>query len=887
MAGEQTKRIMIPAGLLTALNDSYRIERELGAGGMATVYLARDLRHDRLVALKVLRPDLAAVLGADRFLAEVRTTANLQHPHILGLIDSGQAAGAVYYVMPYVAGESLRDRLTREKQLPVDDALRITTEVAHALDYAHRHGVIHRDVKPENILLQDGQAMVADFGIALAGTQATGGRMTETGMSLGTPQYMSPEQALGERDLTPRSDQYALACVLFELLAGEPPFTGPTVQSIVARVMTAEPEAITGRRSSTPPAVAAALARALQKVPADRFKSCGEFAEALRASPASGAAPNGTISAPARVASIPWLATSAGGLGLLALGALGSRVLWDTSKPKEVVRFEVSLPPDLRLPQLTTGRPFNISPDGRTLVFAAVDSDSQAGSERATGIYTRALDALEPRMVATGTARFLSFSRDGQALAYLAGSSVMRVSVNGGSPTRLGEVSQYVRGISWGAAGIVVGATTGGLLFFPNDGSAPRAITSVKGDSLVWHMHPLVLADEDHVVFTVRRGADVQLAITSLADSTVTSLGVGASPVGTVGDRLLYTGRDGAVMAAQLDAGRRTLGKPVSTGITADVEPDLGSTVAYSSAGTLVYSTGGQLSVPFVVTNNGAEQRIPVEPRAFVTARFSPDGSRVAFDAARMGASDIWVLNRQTGTMGRLTTDDSPGLSPEWSADGRRVLYVRPKSAFEVWERVADGSAPASLVQRPPFEALESVISPDGKWIAYRTLASVRRMRDVVALPLDSTDQREIVVEAGPFNEYGPRFSRDGRWIAYSSNESGRSEIYVRPFPGPGPRVQVTSAGGSWPVWGGSGRTLYFARNNEVLRVGTRADDQFLVTSSPVLVARRVFGGTSHAPYDVSRDETELVILRPQRDAPFTVVLNWSAEFLGGASPAR
>ena len=226
--------------LAAALADRYRLERELGQGGMATVYLARDLRHERQVAIKVLRPELAAVIGAERFLREIKTIATLQHPHILGLIDSGEVQGTAYYVMPYVEGESLRDRLSREKQLPIAEAVRLATQVAGALDYAHRHGIIHRDIKPENVLLHDGSALVADFGIALAVSKTGGTRMTETGMSLGTPHYMSPEQAMGEREITARSDVYALGAMTYEMLAGEPPFTGPTAQAIIAKVMTGE-----------------------------------------------------------------------------------------------------------------------------------------------------------------------------------------------------------------------------------------------------------------------------------------------------------------------------------------------------------------------------------------------------------------------------------------------------------------------------------------------------------------------------------------------------------------------------------------------------------------------------------------------------------------------
>ena len=267
--------------LAAALADRYRVGRELGRGGMATVYLAEDLRHGRNVAIKILRPEVAAAIGAERFVREIRTSAALQHPHILGLIDSGEVGGTAYYVMPLVEGESLRDRLRREKQLPIADAVRIASEVASALDYAHRRGIIHRDIKPENILLQEGQALVADFGIALGVTSSGDTRMTEAGVSVGTPHYMSPEQAMGEREITARSDVYALGCVTYEMLLGEPPFTGPTTQAIVARVLTEPPGSVVARRNTVPLAIEKAIHTALQKLPADRFASTIAFRAAL------------------------------------------------------------------------------------------------------------------------------------------------------------------------------------------------------------------------------------------------------------------------------------------------------------------------------------------------------------------------------------------------------------------------------------------------------------------------------------------------------------------------------------------------------------------------------------------------------------------------------
>jgi eukaryotic-like serine/threonine-protein kinase len=272
----------VPTALIDALRDRYVLERELGHGGMATVYLARDLKHDREVAVKVVRPELNAVLGRERFLAEVALTARLDHPHILTLIDSGEVGGTLYYVLPYVRGESLRQRLTSEQQLPVEEAVRIACEVAGALDYAHRQGVIHRDIKPENIMLHEGEAMVTDFGVALAVREAAGERLTESGLSLGTPQYMSPEQATGGHDLTARSDIFSLGTVVYEMLTGEPPFHGRTSQAVVARLVTERPASIRTIRETVPAQVEAAVLRALAKVPADRFPSGGAFAAALR-----------------------------------------------------------------------------------------------------------------------------------------------------------------------------------------------------------------------------------------------------------------------------------------------------------------------------------------------------------------------------------------------------------------------------------------------------------------------------------------------------------------------------------------------------------------------------------------------------------------------------
>ncbi len=344
--------------LREALLDRYAIERELGRGGMATVYLARDLRHDRPVALKVLHAELAAVLGAERFQREIKLAARLQHPHILTMLDSGEAAGQLWFAMPYVEGESLRDRLQRERQLSLEDALRIARESAQALQYAHDHGVVHRDIKPENLLLTgDGNTLVADFGIARALGGAAESRLTETGLAIGTPAYMSPEQATGDKGVDPRSDVYSLAAVLYEMLAGEPPYTGPTTQAILAKRFTEPPPSLRAARASVPESVDQAIRRALAPVPADRFGSAAQFAQALQpttavtatptvvTTPAAGTSVTPAAAAPARPRRVPVAATALVlgiliGLGVLFAWRRSSNHATTGSKVLAVLPFE-------------------------------------------------------------------------------------------------------------------------------------------------------------------------------------------------------------------------------------------------------------------------------------------------------------------------------------------------------------------------------------------------------------------------------------------------------------------------------------------------------------------------------------------------------------------
>ena len=425
----------MPTGLSAILTDRYRVERELGQGGMATVYLAQDIKHDRQVALKVLRPELGAVLGGERFLAEIKITARLDHPHILTLLDSGAVDGFLYYVLPYVRGESLRAMLNRETQLGIDDALAITKQIASALDYAHRQGVVHRDIKPENILILEGEAMLTDFGIALAVKEAGGNRLTETGLSLGTPQYMSPEQATGDRQLDARSDLYSLAAVLYEMLTGEPPVTGPTVQAVIAKLITEQPTRVRTVRPTVPEGVDNAVAKALSKVPADRYASPGDFAKALeltRSTAAVAAAP-----APSK----PTLKYAAIAAGMAVLAAIG----WMAFKGGGAAEAGLVVLRDRTQVTFTGGviAP-SMSPDGKQLAYWVKDCE---GASCGYAVAVQDVGATSARRVLEGATSgfYVEWSPDRRNLI-LFGTVKGRygaflLSVNGGEPRYLSPSS--------------------------------------------------------------------------------------------------------------------------------------------------------------------------------------------------------------------------------------------------------------------------------------------------------------------------------------------------------------------------------------------------------------------------------------------------------------
>ena len=876
-----------------ALAGRYTIERELGQGGMATVYLATDLRHQRPVAIKVLKPELAAVIGAGRFLREITTIANLQHPHILGLIDSGEVNGTAYYVMPFVEGESLRDRLSREKQLPIADAVRIATEVASALDYAHRHGVIHRDIKPENILLHDGSALVADFGIALAVSRSEGAtRMTETGMSLGTPTYMSPEQAMGEREIGPRSDVYALGATTYEMLTGDPPFAGNSAQAIVAKVMTEKPAPIRKLRDRVPQTVEDAVLTALEKLPADRFATAAEFAEAL--SEAGGGTRHARRAEPADRGHRSLLA-AVSVVALLALGAAGYLFLSRRSDTSTAVaRYLVSTPGLKTSDPNFFGTPFALSPDGARLAYV-----TNVGTEEPVLMVRDQGDVAPRRIEGTEGADAPFFSPDGQWIGYAADRKLYKVSVNGGAPIALADaVPAFALGATWREDGtIIFNADPYHLLSVSADGGPVDTVVTMQPDRYAAFLAAVPGTDIVLVTECTNNCARTELVAYDLRNHQRKVVFPDAVRAWALPNHLVIAVRvDGTVVGARLDASALALaGSPVpllsGVGIVSGIAPDM----SVSANGTLVYRPAGgsaESFMPVRVDRTGTVTALdPAWHDNMQYLALSPDGRWVATDVpAQGGRIDIWVKQLPTGPLSRLTFDGSLNYRAAWTPDGRSLSYSSDRDGLtHLYLQRADGSGkPERLMPHDSAQIDESDWSADGRWLVYRS-GVVGGKRDIYARATSGDTTRHMIA-ASSFDEYMPTLSPDGRWLAYVSMESGREEVWVRPFPDAGSaRWQVSTSGGSEPAWSHDGRELFFVTASDSMVAvdvpsGTGADFQTGQRKDLFsLAARQIRRGAFHRSYAVTPDDQGFVMLQAAgtgSDAGdyLTIVLNWLSE---------
>jgi len=775
--------------LTTALAGRYTIERELGAGGMATVYLAQDLKHDRQVALKVLRPELAAVLGAERFVQEIKTTAALSHPHILPLFDSGEADGFLYYVMPYIEGETLRDKLNRETQFSIDEAVKITTEVADALDYAHRHGVIHRDIKPENILLHDGRPMVADFGIALAVSAAAGGRMTETGMSLGTPHYMSPEQATADKDITARSDVYSLGSVLYEMLTGEPPHMGNSAQAIIMKIVTEDAAPVTKMRKSVPPNVAAAVARALEKLPADRFDSAKAFGDALTdprfRHGGRGGETGAATAARARTHDPVFLAVCA--VAVLTVAGLVWMLLHRGAGSAAPATYDVALADSAPL-AITGEQPFAVARDGNFVVYQAQERG------RSALWYRSLLDATTRRIEGTDGGQRPAISPDGSRVAFLRFRTPPKwtldiVPITGGAGSTLGDGTGEAN-LQW--------LPDGRVQVVESDGGHARWFDPGGGTTtdqrIGYCILPSPLPQRNHLLCggggrTLAYG-DSAGVLAPLWTGSSDSTPVSGSHFQVVDGRyLVYLSMGGDLLAAPVDLSRRRVGRSVRlvTGLDRSAYYGAGS-YGLSNSGTLVYALGSNRAVGNMVTTNGqSADTLAVGRDAFHVFAVSPDGRRLAAVVDGLQEAELRIYDLRSGEH-QVWVRRTTIYQPVWSPEGDRLLFSGPDSVFV---GAPDRSEPPELVAPEPdeFEAF-TWIGGDRVtgtlWNTYRAMSL-----DLTKRPAEW----DTLATDAAFAVSSP----NGRWFVYADMDI--STIWLAPLPSRGQRYQVASGQVSEPHW--------------------------------------------------------------------------------------
>ena len=860
------------ARLAAALSDRYRIERELGQGGMATVYLAHDLKHERDVAIKVLHPDLGAALGGERFLSEIRTTARLQHPHILPLLDSGDADGLLYYVMPLVTGETLRARLERERQLPIADAVRIAREVASALDYAHRQGVIHRDIKPENILLHDGQAIVADFGIALAVQTAGGARMTQTGLSLGTPQYMSPEQAMGERSIDARSDIYALGAVTYEMLAGDAPFTGSSVQAIVAKVLNEKPTSLRTLRDTVPPHVEQAVFTALAKLPADRFESARAFADEL-----------GTARTPGRTRA--WNAVTIT-LGALAAGlAITTAVLWrergltgDTTAAP-VVRFPLVATDSLLLTTLST-TPFAVSADGRTVVFAAIGPDGRSS------LWVRTLDDARPRRIeGTEDGANPAISPDGMSVAFVVGNStIRRVRLAGGTPTTVTSQSGGTASLAWLTPDTILyedmRGGTGISRIGANGGAATTLIPIDSAAGERRQRRPFVLRRQRLVIFASLDTAGVTLHAYSLADGRRRPLGVdGVQALGLVDDRFVYARADGTLMSVQVDpATLRLRGSPQELDERVHAWSG-GTNVMFSEGGTLVHRPAvAPAPAPLVLVDTGGRTRpLGTVAQVYSHPRFSPDGQQILVlgstgldEVTALPKTDLYLIARATGEATRLTNTGSV-RQPEWMFDGKGITWtVRTPQGGQLWGLRLDGRGQPTLLSDPKENFIHATMSSDGRWLLGLTRDAVGVFR-IGRFEFDgqSVTRQSTSIAPGDYPSQA-RLSPDGSLVL--SEDFG--QVYLAAVDGTRMIEVVSQRVGDSPVWGPDSRRIHYATGTGWMV----AEVQLIPTLSIVRRERVGMSTMATSDFDLSPDGRTFVAVQSNTRDDVIVVVGWADE---------
>lgn len=877
----------------------YAIEAPLGAGGMGEVYRARDTRLDRVVALKVLPARSASDPNFRRRLTrEAKSISQLNHPHICTLFDVGSHEDISFLVMEHLDGETLAARLDRGP-MPLREVLRYAIQIADALAAAHAAGITHRDLKPGNIMLVRAGAKVLDFGLAkqtaIAGHEggaqygATATEpLTAEGALVGTVQYMAPEQLEGA-DADARSDLFAFGCVLYEMATGRRAFAGASQASIIAAILDREPLPMVDAPQGDPafPALERIVRRCLVKKPDERWQSARDLEEVLRWIAEGEPVVLKGPAARRKRAAVRLVAVA------LAAAATGAAALWGglrwRAAPAPVVRLTLPVQANALGFGGALGSRLAIAPDGARLIY--VSEEQNVGKA-----YVRQMDSLqEVPLESTTGATSVFLSPDGEWVGFFGGGKLRKARVTGGGAVTICDAAEGV-GATWGAADTIVFAPSlaSALAQVPSIGGTPQPVTRLENGETS-HRWPSMLPDGNTVLFAAARGADFtssRIVVQSLRTGERTELVEGTYPRYSPTGHILFA-RNATLFALPFDV-RGLKG----TGSAAPVITDLAmnsttgaALFAFSANGVLVYRTrGGDTGrrAMLWVDRTGREADVaPSERRAFLQPRLSPDGRRIAVTIGETATErDLWLYDLHRRTMTRMTFEAGEDETAVWNGDGTRLAFSAARTG-----------QPRSIVTMPPDDpgGLRQVAStryithlgswaPDGHalvWTDFDPAAG----GDIRVLRMDGSGTiRDFVT--GPFDERSPAFAPDGRWIAYTSNETGRDEVYVQAYPGPGAKSQISTNGGSQPVWARDGKELYYRGERQLIAVSVRVSPGFSAGDR-----RRLFADTydiehrDDRNYDVSADGKRFLMLkvdRPSSSAQLTVVLNWFAELQGG-----
>jgi Tol biopolymer transport system component len=872
----------------------YEILTLVGAGGMGEVYKANDPRLGRTVAIKILPRELAAdPQFRERFDREARTISHLDHPHICALHDVGEQDGTAYLVMQYLEGETLAERLTRGA-LPLDQTLRNASDVADALDKAHRAGIVHRDLKPGNIFLTKSGVKLLDFGLAKlapAGPGFSGVTMTPTGAAnvtaqgaiLGTLQYMAPEQLEG-READARTDIFAFGAVVYEMATGRKAFEGKSQASLISSIMGGDPPAMTTLQPLTPPGFERIVRKCLVKDPDDRWQTARDLASELKwvaqsVSSTSVVASPGGASATARQSRTRerlWMAIAV--ISLAGAVAAVSYPAFKTVPPAiGVVRF--TIPPPERA-TLSAGAA-RVSPDGRRLAFIAFGSEGGG-----TSLWLHSVDSFaSPPVTGSDGASFPAWSTDGRFVSFFQGNKLKKVEFGTSTLQTLCDFVGAPRGATWNRDGVILFATGGGSVFRIADaGGAPTALTTLNAEHHeTAHGFPWFLPDGKHFLYLVT-SSDAEhsgLYVASLDEPRNATFIVRTDYDGAYASGHLLFVRERSLMAQPFDPGRlRLSGTAVPIAEQVEVAGNNRAGFSVSENGFLITRFGTFNTQLTWFERSGKQLEAVGPPDVYRNPALSPDGRRVMVERPdpQSGKSDLWLRDLARGTISRFTFDPADDVSPAWSPDGMRVVFYSGRDPHGLYVKNASSTGAEELILKTDALGPEQW-SPDGRLILYDTVASNTGV-DIFVFPLGKDLKPSAYIQTR-FNEVHAQLSPNGKWMAYTSNESGRYEVYVQSFPERISKAQVSTAGGSQPRWRGDGKELYYiAGANRLMAVAVRAEGVFEAGVPSALFPLRLAGppqGVRNS-YAVTADGQRFLVnsIAEQNTSQIVGTLNWT-----------